>query len=195
MHVGSLSRMTMAWPDMQTSLFAMESSPVPHHKMWVLTDWQMKRGENAIQQRVKWCRGLADEASSSSSEDEDIAVASDEDVDVAAEEWGVGAMAANPNEAVPLVCPEPLPLLCCTQSHSLLTCRKPRVCCGFTKACAGFSGFLPAFAFLLNFGGCPWADRLSDDLLCQANSKASPSNRHGGAQTDSHSMTFICTAG
>ena len=51
-----------------------------------------------------WCRGLADEASSSSSEDEDIALASDEDVDVAAEEWGVGAMAANPNEAVPLVC-------------------------------------------------------------------------------------------
>ncbi len=43
------------------------------------------------------------DASSSSEEDEDIEGLAVEDADGADEEWGVGAMAANPSEAVPLV--------------------------------------------------------------------------------------------
>ncbi|KAK9831160.1 hypothetical protein WJX74_005437 [Apatococcus lobatus] len=59
--------------------------------------------EAEAQKRWARMRGLGVEASSSSSEDEDIADPAEEDGDVAAEEWGVGAMAANPNEAVPMV--------------------------------------------------------------------------------------------
>ena len=61
---------------------------------------------NARKIATGWCRGLDDEASSSSSEeDEDISGLAEPEADEAGREWGIGALAANPSEAVPLVRP------------------------------------------------------------------------------------------